>query len=177
MQLIAGRTAQEYNQRKGKQGAFWEDRYHATAQHLHRCLVYIVLNMVRAGAVNHPGDRSKTVISRFKSRPGMSMRYCPTRTCGVTSNHAASVHHRTHVRRETRKSFRRSSTRSSSCVNGAAKCPMRFRRSLSAALKCSSPTERTNYIRSRAREAATLKRCSKVSRKRRTRVIRRRDHG
>jgi REP element-mobilizing transposase RayT len=27
MQLIAGRTAQEYNQRKGKQGAFWEDRY------------------------------------------------------------------------------------------------------------------------------------------------------
>ena len=28
MQLIAGRTAQEYNQRKG---AFWEDRYHATA--------------------------------------------------------------------------------------------------------------------------------------------------
>jgi len=31
MQLIAGRTAQEYNQRKGRQGAFWEDRYHATA--------------------------------------------------------------------------------------------------------------------------------------------------
>ena len=42
MQLIAGRTAQEYNQRKGRQGAFWEDRYHATAieanDHLHRCL-------------------------------------------------------------------------------------------------------------------------------------------
>jgi putative transposase len=58
MQLIAGRTAQEYNQRKGKQGAFWEDRYHATAieadDHLHRCLVYIDLNMVRAGVVNHP---------------------------------------------------------------------------------------------------------------------------
>jgi putative transposase len=31
MQLIAGRTAQEYNQRKGRQGAFWDDRYHATA--------------------------------------------------------------------------------------------------------------------------------------------------
>ena len=26
MQLIAGRTAEEYNQRKGRQGAFWEDR-------------------------------------------------------------------------------------------------------------------------------------------------------
>jgi putative transposase len=30
MQLIAGRTAQEYNQRKPCGGAFWEDRYHAT---------------------------------------------------------------------------------------------------------------------------------------------------
>jgi putative transposase len=52
MQLIAGRTAQEYNERKGRQGAFWEDRYHATAieigKHLHHCLVYIDLNMVRA---------------------------------------------------------------------------------------------------------------------------------
>jgi uncharacterized protein (TIGR02452 family) len=40
MQLIAGRTAQEYNQRKNRQGAFWEDHYHATAieadRHLHR---------------------------------------------------------------------------------------------------------------------------------------------
>ncbi|HSF57066.1 MAG TPA: transposase, partial [Candidatus Binatia bacterium] len=39
-------------------GPFWEDRYHATAveadEHLHRCIVYIDLNMVRAGAVNHP---------------------------------------------------------------------------------------------------------------------------
>ena len=60
MQLIAGRTGQEYNQRKARHGAFWEDRYHATAigtdEHLHRCLVYIDLNMVRAGAVAHPGD-------------------------------------------------------------------------------------------------------------------------
>ena len=32
MQLIAGRTAQEYNQRKGRKGAFWEDRYHATEE-------------------------------------------------------------------------------------------------------------------------------------------------
>jgi putative transposase len=58
MQLAAGRTAQDYNQRKGRQGAFWEDRYHATAieadEHLHRCLVYIDLNMVRAGVVPHP---------------------------------------------------------------------------------------------------------------------------
>jgi putative transposase len=60
MQLIAGRTAQEFNQRKNRKGAFWEDRYHATAvqtdQHLQRCLVYIDLNMVRAGVVKHPSE-------------------------------------------------------------------------------------------------------------------------
>lgn len=60
MQLIAGRTAQEFNQRKHRRGAFWEDRYHATAieggEHLQRCLVYIDLNMVRAGAVKHSAD-------------------------------------------------------------------------------------------------------------------------
>ena len=31
MHLVAGRTGQEYNQRKKRKGAFWEDRYHATA--------------------------------------------------------------------------------------------------------------------------------------------------
>ena len=60
MQLVAGRTGQEFNQRKNRQGAFWEDRYHATAiegdAHLHRCLVYIDLNMVRAGVVTHPAE-------------------------------------------------------------------------------------------------------------------------
>jgi putative transposase len=60
MQLIAGRTAQEYNRRKNRKGAFWEDRYHATAiegaEYLLRCLVYIDLNMVRAGVVSHPSE-------------------------------------------------------------------------------------------------------------------------
>ena len=60
MQLIAGRTGQEYNQRKKRKGAFWEDRYHATAvsldEHLFKCMVYIDMNMVRAGVVNHPKD-------------------------------------------------------------------------------------------------------------------------
>ena len=58
IQLAAGRTAQEYNRRKGRKGAFWEDRYHATAvdtnEHLRRCLTYIDLNMIRAGVVKHP---------------------------------------------------------------------------------------------------------------------------
>jgi REP element-mobilizing transposase RayT len=60
MQLIAGRTAQRYNQRKRRNGAFWEDRYHATAvetqTHLTRCMLYIDLNMVRAGIMSHPGE-------------------------------------------------------------------------------------------------------------------------
>ena len=58
IQLIAGRTGQEFNQRKRRKGAFWEDRYHATAvesrEHLIQCILYIDLNMVRAGVVSHP---------------------------------------------------------------------------------------------------------------------------
>lgn len=58
IQLLAGRTAREFNQRKKRKGAFWEDRYHATAvqtgDHLIRCLVYIDLNMVRTGRIQHP---------------------------------------------------------------------------------------------------------------------------
>ena len=60
MQLIAGLTGQDYNRRKHRNGAFWEDRYHATAvekeQHLIQCMIYIDLNMVRAGVVSHPSE-------------------------------------------------------------------------------------------------------------------------
>ena len=60
IQLLAGRTGQEYNQRKGRKGAFWEDRYHATAvaldEHLFKCVEYIDMNMVRAGVVKHPEE-------------------------------------------------------------------------------------------------------------------------
>ena len=60
IQLVAGRTAQEYNIKKQRKGAFWEDRYHATAietgEHLQQCLLYVDLNMVRAGAVKHPEE-------------------------------------------------------------------------------------------------------------------------
>jgi putative transposase len=77
MQLIAGRTAQEYNQRKGRGGAFWEDRYHATAieadEHLHRCLVYIDLNMVRANEYRSP----------FKSFKPFN-RYAPFKTFRIS---------------------------------------------------------------------------------------------
>jgi putative transposase len=58
--LTASRTGREYNMRKSRSGAFWEDHYHATAveteTHLREGLVYIELNMVRAGVTDHPKD-------------------------------------------------------------------------------------------------------------------------
>ena len=43
--MIAGRTGQEYNQRKKRHSAFWKDRYHAAAieadEHLHRAVEHI----------------------------------------------------------------------------------------------------------------------------------------
>lgn len=60
MLLVASRTAINYNKRKDRSGAFWEDNYHATAvetgEHFLECMLYIDLNMVRAGVVQHPKD-------------------------------------------------------------------------------------------------------------------------
>lgn len=60
LQLIESRVAQTFNGRKERRGAFWEDRFHATAiengPRLKRCLTYIDMNMVRAGVVAHPRD-------------------------------------------------------------------------------------------------------------------------
>lgn len=73
MQLTAGRTAQEYNRRKSRKGAFWEDRYFATAvatdRHLIQCLVYIDLNMVRAGVVGHPSQWAVSGYNDIQSPP------------------------------------------------------------------------------------------------------------
>ncbi len=73
MQLIQGRVAQEFNSRKNRRGAFWEDRYHATAvqsnSHLARCLTYIDLNMVRACAVEHPRQWDVSGYSEIQNPP------------------------------------------------------------------------------------------------------------
>jgi len=78
MQLIAGRTAQEYNKRKKRKGVYWEDRYHATAvdtnEYLLRCLVYVDLNMVRTGIVRHPSqwpDSGYNEIQKLPKRKGI----------------------------------------------------------------------------------------------------------
>jgi putative transposase len=60
MHLASGSTAKRYNLRKGRTGSMWQHPYHCTmvedGTHLLNCLTYINLNMVRAGAVAHPGE-------------------------------------------------------------------------------------------------------------------------
>jgi len=77
MHLVAGQTAQQFNRRKKRCGAFWQDRYHATAVdsglYLRRCLVYIDLNMVRAGVVRHP---SGWPFGGFAELMSQKQRYC-----------------------------------------------------------------------------------------------------
>jgi putative transposase len=79
VQLVAGRTGQEYNQRKNRKGAFWEDRYHATAveadSHLSHCMVYIDLNMVRAAGVGVGPRQVIELMDQFwKKRPVFGLR-------------------------------------------------------------------------------------------------------
>ena len=58
MQYLSGCFGREFNRRKKRQGAYWEDNYHLsiveTEEYLINCFVYIDLNMVRANAVKHP---------------------------------------------------------------------------------------------------------------------------
>jgi putative transposase len=76
MQRVQGQHAQAYNRRHNRHGAFWEDRFHATmvqdGPHLWRCLTYIDLNMVRAGAVGHP---SKWEWTGYHELMGLRRRY------------------------------------------------------------------------------------------------------
>ncbi len=58
--LVHGCVAQQFIRRKHRCGSFWAGRFHITmvesGEYLWRCLLYIELNMVRAGAVDHPAD-------------------------------------------------------------------------------------------------------------------------
>lgn len=60
IQQAAGEFARGDNRRKGRGGAFWEGRHHATMVdsrvYLWECLGYIERNMVRCGVVGHPAD-------------------------------------------------------------------------------------------------------------------------
>lgn len=90
MHITAGCTAQEYNKRKKRKGAFWEDRYHATAiqsnTHLIICLLYIDLNMVRAHVVSTPSQwEYGGYYELFKSNQnGIIDRKCLLKSTGLT---------------------------------------------------------------------------------------------
>ena len=60
MRLVEGCCGGQYDRRKGRGGAFWEDRYGATmidtGSYPWDCMVYVDLNMVRAGVVQTPEE-------------------------------------------------------------------------------------------------------------------------
>jgi REP element-mobilizing transposase RayT len=93
IQLVAGKTAQQYNRRKKRKGAFWEDRYHATAietgEYFLRCLVYIDLNMVRNGVVAHPSAWQHSGYNEIQYPPqryGLLNREKLIASCGLGSD-------------------------------------------------------------------------------------------
>jgi len=101
IQLIAGRIAQAFNRRKGRKGAYWEDRYHATAiecgEHLLRCLVYIDMNMVRAGVVSHPSEWRHCGYHEIQQpllRYRLIDRECLVDLCGMQSDQQLVAQHR-----------------------------------------------------------------------------------
>jgi len=107
MQLIASRTAQAYNMRKHRKGAFWEDRYHATAidsqQYLIQCLVYIDMNMVRAGVVQHPGDWVQSGYREIQSPPNRYAiidQQALMQLAGITSLDSLRIAHRDWINAE-----------------------------------------------------------------------------
>ena len=126
MRLIAGRTGQEYNRRKGRKGAFWEDRYHATAiesgDHLWRCMVYIDLNMVRAGAVDHPSKwkwSGYNEIQKPKQRYQVIDQQALRRLLYVETNEELGQIHRRWVESEVKKSSARIDHYSSAIAVGS----------------------------------------------------------
>ena len=62
LQFLHGEVAQHYNLQRKREGSFWTNRFHATkiqnGNHLRRCLLYIDMNMIRAGVVSDPRDWS-----------------------------------------------------------------------------------------------------------------------
>ena len=76
MKLVAGRTGQGYNQRKNRKGAYWEDRYHATAvesgEHLARCIIYIDIHPVKGPLASYDTVRPVCVeirVNQFEDDP------------------------------------------------------------------------------------------------------------
>jgi putative transposase len=72
LQFLHGGIAQKFNILKEREGSFWTNRFFSTriqsGEHLRRCLFYIDLNMVRAGAVKHPSGWKHCAWQEFHGR-------------------------------------------------------------------------------------------------------------
>ena len=134
LQLAAGKTAQEYNQRKNRKGAFWDDRYHATAietgEHLFQCLVYIDLNMLRNGVVEHPSQwvhSGYNEIQNPPSRYALIDRKQLIECCGMGSDEQLCKEHREWVEEAiAKKEFSRKPELSESIAVFSLLCPDPF---------------------------------------------------
>ena len=77
LRYLHGQVGQWYNIQKDTSGSFWSNRFHSTkiqnGAHLARCLLYIDLNMVRAGVVDHP---AKWNHSAYRELKGERQRCC-----------------------------------------------------------------------------------------------------
>jgi len=101
LQLLAGKTAQEFNRRKNRKGAYWEDRNHATAietgEHFFRCLTYIDLNTVRNGVVVHPSSWAHGGYNEIQNPPlrySLINREQLIACCGLASDEQLRKAHR-----------------------------------------------------------------------------------
>jgi putative transposase len=103
MQDLAGTFAQNYNRRKKRSGGYWEGRYHATmidsGPYLWSCLLYIDMNMVRAGVVPHPEHWAWT---GWHEIMGLRKRYCliNQKRLLAWTGHEDMAHFRTHYQQE-----------------------------------------------------------------------------
>jgi len=74
---VGGRVRGLLQPAEEQSGSFWGDRFHCTmvenGTHLWNCLRYIDLNMVRAGAVSHPGEWSWC---GYQELMGLRERFC-----------------------------------------------------------------------------------------------------
>ena len=69
LNYLHSQAARQCNKAKKREGAFWTNRFYSTmiqdGAHLGKCLFYIDMNMIRAGAVDHPSEWRHTAYHEF----------------------------------------------------------------------------------------------------------------
>ena len=69
LRFLHGQVAKTCNVMKKREGSFWSNRFYSTliqdGEYLGSCLFYIDLNMMRAGAIDHPSEWKHTAYHEF----------------------------------------------------------------------------------------------------------------